>query len=239
MASDLVERLRADRDWHRNPTRWSHEAADEIERLRASTNDAPVERLVEAKGQASQVDWLKVARDYEQAALDGSWPSIPAPHYALSGAFKALGDEIASLRTALSNSPVVGEDACTCQRHPTHCANDCPQHGLSEPTYTAGERVDVPPTPTDTADRREAAIDQLSGIASPSAGVLRVEQAEALTLLIETARVSTNKDETIAKLREALRLIMHEGGDDAGECEPCWSVFKIAQEALTSTKKEG
>lgn len=36
-------------------------------------------------------------------------------------------------------------------------------------------------TETVSQRAREAAIDQLSGIASPSAGVLRVEQAEAPT----------------------------------------------------------
>jgi hypothetical protein len=48
------------------------------------------------------VDWLQVARDYEQYALKGPWPGIQTPHYALSGAFKAMGAEIESLRAALA-----------------------------------------------------------------------------------------------------------------------------------------
>lgn len=47
---------------------------------------------------AERLDWLSIARDYEQAALKG-WPGVNTPHYALSGTFKALGDEIERLRT--------------------------------------------------------------------------------------------------------------------------------------------
>lgn len=98
---------------------------------------------------------------------------------------------------------------------------------------------------------REAAIDQLSGIASPSAGVLRVEQAEALTLLIETARVSTNKDETIAMLREVVTFAGDIRWQELAEGAPftvidrqlLGEMHRLARSscvvaALTSTKKE-
>jgi hypothetical protein len=48
------------------------------------------------------VDWLQVAREHERFALNGQWIGVQTPHYALSGMFKALGDEIESLRAALA-----------------------------------------------------------------------------------------------------------------------------------------
>jgi hypothetical protein len=82
-----------------------------------------------------------------------------------------LAHEMADIaEAALASQPAAPE--CTCQRYPTHCANDCPQHGLSEPTYTAGERVDLPPTASDgegeTPDNRRVSsevLDRLRKIA--------------------------------------------------------------------------
>lgn len=51
------------------------------------------------------IDWLNVAREHEQFSLNGQWIGVQTPHYSLSGLFRALGDEIATLRAALAAPP--------------------------------------------------------------------------------------------------------------------------------------
>lgn len=50
-----------------------------------------------------KVDWLTVVREYEIYALNG-WPGVQTPHYALSGGFKAIGDEIEALRVGIAKA---------------------------------------------------------------------------------------------------------------------------------------
>lgn len=75
-----------------------------------------------------------------------------------NAAYNAVVKAIAALRP---KRPEAKKGGCTCQRYPTHQANDCPLHGFDEPTYTAGERVDAGPTPSQplgaaTVERCEA-----------------------------------------------------------------------------------
>lgn len=44
----------------------------------------------------------------------------------------AMGPMLDFRRRVPSPGPIVDPSACTCQRYPTHCANDCPLHGLEE-----------------------------------------------------------------------------------------------------------
>lgn len=43
------------------------------------------------------VDWVTAGRSYAASALK-HWPGVTTPHYALSGAFDAMADEIERLR---------------------------------------------------------------------------------------------------------------------------------------------
>lgn len=58
---------------------------------------------------AGEVDWAQVGRDYAEKALSGGIPHVQSPQYALSGAFKAMADEITRLR-ALATPPAPNDD---------------------------------------------------------------------------------------------------------------------------------
>lgn len=66
---------------------------------------------------AMELDWLAIAREHEQIALKGPWSGVSTPHYALSGLFKALGDEIAALRQP---APAAGEVVVYKHSHPNY-----------------------------------------------------------------------------------------------------------------------
>lgn len=69
-------------------------------------NSTPGAGINEAR---EAIDWLKVSREHEQFALKGPWIGVQTPHYALSGLFKAMGDEIAALRKAFATTPALSE----------------------------------------------------------------------------------------------------------------------------------
>ena len=67
----------------------------------------------------------------------------------LDAVAEAMGPIVDYRRRVPSKGPIVDPSACTCQRYPTHCANDCPLHGLEGEPIT--EIVDL--------------ADRLSGVA--------------------------------------------------------------------------
>lgn len=56
----------------------------------------------------------------------------------LDAVASAMGPMVAYRARVPSKGPIVDPSACTCQRYPTHCANDCPLHGLEDHGELAG-----------------------------------------------------------------------------------------------------
>ncbi len=73
---------------------------------------------------------LEEIRAHAREQAEKSWRTHKAP---MAFYWKVVSVYVGHIIRALKRPlPAPAADSCTCQRYPTHCANDCPIHGLDD-----------------------------------------------------------------------------------------------------------